>query len=511
VTAVPGQRVRGDNMPFRFLKSSRARILVGAGVMIATIGLLDWRITQNVFFGFLYLFPMLILGNYLRRWQLALVAAGCAFLAEWFGPGVWKPQEGIPRDLFIFAAYLGAGFFAYESKKNRDLTLLHVQEIEQEVKLRRDAEEQLRVLIESSPAAILTLDSEGKILLANQAAHRLLGFEAESLGGVSVGNFLPPLANVPVADESTPSFRTGMQCYGRRRDGEVFLADVWFSTYRTRLGPRLAAMVVDSSEDLRDRKEFSLHQLLAGSRLVVGAVSHEIRNVCGAIAVVYANLSRNDALIQNEDFRALGNLVEGLSRVAKLELRQSARVQEITGLDLHSVFNELRIVVEAPLSQSGIMVHWNVPDVLPLVLADRENLLQVFLNLIKNSERAMELQERKELTISTSLEDERVLIRVRDTGPGIASPEHLFRPFQSGAQATGLGLYLSRAFVKAFKGDLRYEPEPSGCCFTLELKPLPVQENEPETAASNGQDQDPAGRRSHSISRGPESASAKRA
>ena len=70
----------------------------------------------------------------------------------------------------------------------------------------------------------------------------------------------------------------------------MFLADVWFSTYRTSAGPRLAAMVVDTSEDLRNREELSLNQLLAGSRILVGAVSHEIRNVCGAIAMAHANL-----------------------------------------------------------------------------------------------------------------------------------------------------------------------------------------------------------------------------
>ena len=47
-----------------------------------------------------------------------------------------------------------------------------------------------------------------------------------------------------------PSFRTVMQCRGQRADGEAFLADIWFSTYRTSVGSRLAAMVVDTSEDL---------------------------------------------------------------------------------------------------------------------------------------------------------------------------------------------------------------------------------------------------------------------
>jgi PAS domain S-box-containing protein len=80
------------------------------------------------------------------------------------------------------------------------------------VESRRDAEQQLKVLIESSPAAILTVDSAGKILMANQAAHSLLGFEPETLPGKPIGTFLPPLASLPHGDQSTPNFRTAMQC-----------------------------------------------------------------------------------------------------------------------------------------------------------------------------------------------------------------------------------------------------------------------------------------------------------
>jgi PAS domain S-box-containing protein len=455
-----------------FFRGSRTQLLIRAGAMIAIVALFDWRVESNVFFGFLYLFPMLTLGNCLPRWQLAMVAGGCTFLAEWLGPGQWLPQEGIPRDIFIFTAYMGTGLFAYESARNRQLAAQHVQEMEQEVELRREAEQQLKVLIESSPAAIVTLDSAGRILMANLAAHRLLGFEPETLIGESINSFLPSLASVPPADESTPSFRTAMQCPGRRRDGEVFLADIWFSTYKTKSGARLAAMVIDSSEDLRDREEFSLHQLLAGSRLVVGAVSHEIRNVCSAISVVYTNLSRSAVLAQNEDFRALGTLVEGLGKIATLELRQSAASQEITGVDLYQLLEELRIVTEPALQESGIAVRWDLPDGLPRVWADRHSLLQVLLNLVKNSQRAMQDSHSKELTVSSSREGERVVVRVRDSGGGIANPERLFQPFQPGAEATGLGLYLSRAFVRAFKGDLRYEPGPASACFALDLTPF---------------------------------------
>jgi C4-dicarboxylate-specific signal transduction histidine kinase len=123
------------------------------------------------------------------------------------------------------------------------------------------------------------------------------------------------------------------------------------------------------------------------------------------------------------------------------------------------------------------------------VWAERHNLLQVLLNLTKNSQRAMEDQGQKEFRVSASVEGERVVVRVRDTGHGISNPERLFQPFQEGAEATGLGLYLSRAFVRTFNGDLRYEPGPPGCCFALDLVPFTDPEDEAGAPETNGQNQ----------------------
>jgi two-component system, LuxR family, sensor kinase FixL len=489
-----------------FLQRNRTQLLIRAGLMVAIVALIDWRVEGNVFFGFLYLFPMLMLGNCLLPWQLAIVAAGCAFLAECLGPDSWTPQAGIPRDIFMFTAYFGTGLFAYESARNRELALRHSREIEQEVESRREAEQQLKALIESSPAAILTLDSAGKILMANQAAHRLLGFEPDSMPSQSIVPFLPLLARVPPADGSSPSFRTAMQCRGRRRDGEVFLADLWFSTYQTRSGPRLAAMLVDSSDTLRDREESSLQQLLASSRLVIGALSHEIRNMCGAISVVSTNLSRYPGMAESEDFRALRNLVTGLATMAASQLQQSAGSQELSSVDLDSVLDELRIVIEPELRDSGISFQCHIPVDLPRVWADRQKLLQVLVNLTKNSERALAEQQRKEIIITATADAGRVILRVRDTGPGIPEPERLFRPFQPGAEMTGLGLYLSRAFSRAFGADLRYEGGGMGCCFAIDLTAVVEPSDDQTGSEENGQGQDSLTGRSCSISRGPKPA-----
>ena len=226
-------------------------------------------------------------------------------------------------------------------------------------------------------------------------------------------------------------------------------------------------MVVDASEELRDREEEGLHQLLAGSRILVSAVSHEIRNICGAIALVHENLSRSGVLSQNRDFEALGSLIIALERIAAMELRHTG--DQATAVDLQSFFDELRIVNGPSFREKEIAVEWGIPPDLPAAWADPHSLMQVFLNLIKNSERALIEQADGRVRISAEVVQQRVLIHVADNGVGIENPGLLFRPFQQNAKSSGLGLYLSRALLRSFSGDLRYEPAPSGATFVVEL------------------------------------------
>jgi C4-dicarboxylate-specific signal transduction histidine kinase len=140
--------------------------------------------------------------------------------------------------------------------------------------------------------------------------------------------------------------------------------------------------------------------------------------------------------------------------------------------DLGTVLDEVRIVVEPSLSEEGIGVVWEVGDSLPLVQADHHSLLQVFVNLARNSRQALEEAPVKQVRISTSVENDVVVVRFRDTGPGVPRPEDLFRPFQAGAHSFGLGLYISRAILRSYGGALKYEPEEGGSCFTVELWPM---------------------------------------
>jgi two-component system, LuxR family, sensor kinase FixL len=161
-------------------------------------------------------------------------------------------------------------------------------------------------------------------------------------------------------------------------------------------------------------------------------------------------------------------LIEGLGKLSGMELK-TAVDQHLDATELSSVFDELRVLLEPSFREAGIAVAWCLQDDLPLVYADRYGLAQVFLNLSLNSLRAMTTTPKKQFTISSSVETDRVLIRFEDTGVGISSPDLLFKPFQQGADATGLGLYVSRAILRNCGGELTLEPRSEGCCFLVSL------------------------------------------
>jgi two-component system, LuxR family, sensor kinase FixL len=305
--------------------------------------------------------------------------------------------------------------------------------------------------------------------MANEAAHRLLAVPQGELPAKTIHRYLPSLTNVIRHEASRQYFRSVMQARGQRDDGETFLADICFSTYRTNAGPRLTAMVLDASEEFRTQEVLGLHQLLAGTRIAIGAVSHEIRNVSGAIAAVHQNLAHNGLLAGSKDFDALGNLISALERIASINLRQSSN--QATEVDLAALIDELKIVVTPSLQEENIETRWAVEPGLPPVWADRPSLMQVFLNLITNSIRALSKGSNGLLSVTARNAGSQIVVEVADNGGGVAKPEHLFRPFQAGAEATGLGLYLSRAFMRSFGGELRYQPIPDGACFVVNLAP----------------------------------------
>src|SRR5215471_10422259 len=171
-----------------YSEQNRKKNLLIAVALILAIAIVDWRTKPYLSLGFLYLFPIMLVAGFLKRWQIVAVSLLCSGLQELFSALPITPAV-IPRLAMVTLSYIGTGFFLSELASRRRLATQHVEELEREVRSRRDAEQQLEALIESSPAAIVTLDSEGRIERSNQAAQRLLAPDAQPLGGQPISRF----------------------------------------------------------------------------------------------------------------------------------------------------------------------------------------------------------------------------------------------------------------------------------------------------------------------------------
>ncbi len=451
-----------------YSRTNRNILLIAAAASTCIIAAVDWYTRPFISIGFLYLFPMMLISGIFGRWQIVATSVVCAILQELFSN--LPLDNAIPRLVFSWIGFAGTGLFLFELLRNRRIVLAHLDEVENQSLQRREAEEQLQMLVNSSPAAILTVGSSGEILLANDAARELFSSEDGDLRGQPLGNYIPAL-NKALQSGQSRLYRTAIQCRAQRADGKPFLAGTWFSTYPAQSGGnRLAAIIVDISEDLISREDLSLDFLLKNARILMSAVSHEIRNMAGAALVFHQNLSRVEALNRNEDFEALGTLIHGLEKLSAMELTTSGSEQDRQTVELAPVLDELRVLTETVCRDSDIELEWAATDQSRSVWADHYGLVQVFLNLLKNSRRALESAPEKRIKISTVHNARSVAIRFEDTGPGIADPQILFRAFQRDAEATGLGLYVSRALMKSFGGDLSFERAEHGCIFAVTLQ-----------------------------------------
>ncbi|MBK7931844.1 MAG: PAS domain-containing sensor histidine kinase [Bryobacterales bacterium] len=457
-------RVLGVTIPEDYFR--RRPMLTVAGGVLALLAALEWASHLDYSLGILYVVPIMIAGTVFTRVQVVLAAVFCAWLRGQFHPPV-LPVEFALRFLMATLAYSAAGLLVVEMTRNRRTVLAHYAQLKLEKELRMKAEAQLKTLADSSPAAIVTLNREARVLAANRAAADMFGFVGlAEMQEASLEQMVPLLANALALSPNMRHLRTSASTWAKRKDGSHFPLTTWFSTYGEGAERCLAAILVDTSEEVREREREHFRHLLDYNRLLAGAVSHEIRNLCSAITVVSSNLARNPGVQGDADFQALTTLVEGLSRLASFELGKREE-SAIGAVDVRTVLDQLRVVIEPDWADVEGEVHIEEPARFPLVHADAHGLLQVFLNLAQNSLRAVAGAEQRALHIRLAERDGQATISFVDTGPGVASLENLFHPFRPGSDGSGLGLYISRTLVRSFQGDLVYVPVESGCRFDV--------------------------------------------
>jgi two-component system sensor kinase FixL len=345
----------------------------------------------------------------------------------------------------------------------------------------------LRSILDTVPDAMVVIDRHGIIQQFSKAAERLFGWRAGDACGQNVRVLMPSPYREQHDDYLDRYLTTGEAriigvgrvVVGQRKNGSTFPMELSVGEVNQN-GQRLfTGFVRDLTErqQTRARLQELQDELLHVSRLrsmgeMAAAIAHELNQpltasanyVAAAIRLIDGpdpNLPyiRHALALASAQTLRSGDIIRRLR--AFVERGETARHPE----QLDVLVEEASALALVGLGDRGVTVKFARDPELPLVIADRVQVQQVLLNLLRNAVEAMEASPVRELTLGTARWDSMVAVSVTDTGCGIpaAIEAQLFQPFVTTKSAgMGIGLSVCRAIVEAHGGRLWVEPNPGG-------------------------------------------------
>ncbi len=283
---------------------------------------------------------------------------------------------------------------------------------------------------------------------------------------------------------------------GEKLSGEVFAADdiriLELLMGQTAIALRNARLY----QDLKDRMlelQATQQQLMQSAKLaaigeLAASVAHEINNpltvILGSSAVLLRRTPSDSAT-----YAKVTNIINAANRAGKIvrDLLDFSRRREPQHepLDVNELVRRSLDIVQVRLASGGVTLHTALDERLPLVMGDRDQLTQVFINLLTNAVDAMPGDGT--LTVDSELQSEEgmVVVRVTDTGSGMDQGQiaRIFEPFfttKGEGKGTGLGLSVSLSIISRHGGSIEVQSQP-GHGTTMRVK-LPRRRN-PESAA----------------------------
>jgi len=362
----------------------------------------------------------------------------------------------------------------------------------------------LKSILDSIPDGMIVIDDRGLMRSFSAAAERLFGYSAADTIGKNVKMLMPQ----PYRDDHDGYLarykRTGERriigigrvVVGQRRDGSTFPMELAVGEMHVRNQRYYTGFIRDLTE--RQQTEARLQELQSElvhiSRLtamgeMASALAHELNQPLSAIAN-YTKGSRRLLDSRNDD--SLAPLRDAMDKAGEQALRAGQIIRRLRdfvarGESERRVENVRKLIEEASAlalvgaKDTGVRVRFDFAPDANFVLADKVQIQQVLLNLMRNAIEAMEASTTRDLVIATAQADSNMIeIRVTDTGSGIA-PEiagQLFQPFvTTKRQGMGVGLSISRTIIEAHGGTIAVRANPEGgTIFALTLPAVAQEE-----------------------------------
>lgn len=333
------------------------------------------------------------------------------------------------------------------------------------------------LIIENAADGVIAIDRQGDVTTMNPAAEMITGYTLNELVGKPYATlFSDPHFASPVLDtlaHGTEHLAQEVSFPARDRTIEL---SVTTSRIHNPNGELIGALVIFS--DLTARKE-TQRRLAQTERLatlgeLMAGVAHEVRNPLTAIRGYVQIIRQQTSLpVHQEYLSVVLKEIDSINRVIQQLLdfsrpRQSQWQQVL----LNSLIEETLILVQTSGVQARIAFNVEQDKELPAIVADRELLKQVILNILINAVQAISTcGEIRIRTLSYSATQQAVIIEDNGCGIDIALQKKIFDPFfTTKASGTGLGLALSQRIINAHQGDIHVASMPGcGATFTLIL------------------------------------------
>ena len=377
---------------------------------------------------------------------------------------------------------------------------------------------EIEALLDAAVDAVVMIDHLGAISAFNRSAERLFGYSAEELVGRNVNMLMP----APWREEHDGYLeryaRTGIphiigvgrEVEGQRKDGSSFPAFLSVGRVADSDPPRFVGFVRDvTTERLalatiqaeRDQAESRRREEQEARRLqerlthvsrmatmgeMAAGIAHELNQPLSAIATYaracerFLNSAHPDlpetlsslAEISLEALRA-GEIIRRLRQLVSSQPSDHAPTQ------VSELVRDLGVLMQADARVHRTQIDFELEPALPLVRADRTQLQQMVLSLVRNAVEALAdagTTGRRVVVRTSRLPDGRIELSVCDNGPGVAADtvDRLFMPFvTTKTSGTGLGLAISQTIAQAHGGTLAYRAnEPAGACFYARFNPV---------------------------------------